>query len=422
MEINYYRHPNVQGEGDSWQSCQFTHETELSPFSRITSLVTLNGQPILRQHHSTYLTGKDTCRAHHFAKFLAIQVLSGTTENQKTATPSSTPTSRQGCQGITGCQPVTPGCKVLWIDTLHNPYISTRIYHELVAHAPAKESLHFVCLDILGSQRENFYLINRKIEALIRQYKPELVVIDDIDHFMPFCGVHIATQFCNIVRDVTNHTETAFLFVGYNHLGKKASTTGNLGKYLFIDASDVFSLSTQREITTVRLAKSYDMSRNPDRTQFQFTIGEDNLPHEFERAPSNIPQDIPTSSSSNEPPPEDINSSTAKKSPESSDSCSSTATKAPESSDSSSSNAKKSPEGSDSCTSHAQCGVNNSLTLPTHPQVPPCHDSLTSPAGSPCRSSVPGLRHGPSQSTVPRLPHVPSRSTVPGLRHGPSQQ
>lgn len=374
MEINYYRHPNVQGEDDSWESCQFTHETELSPFSRIASLVTLNGQPIIRQHHSTYLTGKDTCRAHHFAKFLAIQVLSGTTENHL----SSTSTSRQGCQGITGCQPVTPGCKVLWIDTIHNPYISTRIYQELVAHTPAKESLHFVCLDILGNQRENFYLINRKIEALIKQYKPELVVIDDIDHFMPFCGVQIATQFCNIVRDVTNHTETAFLFVGYNHLGKKASTTGNLGKYLFIDASDVFSLSTQREITTVRLAMSYDMSRNPDSTQFQFTIGEDNLPHEFERAPSDIPQDIPTSNSSNEAPHEDSDCSTAKKSPEGSDS-------------STSSTARKCPEGSDSSTSHApvtQRGVNNSLTLPTHPQVSPRHDSLTPPAGPPCRDFV----------------------------------
>ena len=385
MEINYYRHPNAQGEDDSWQSCQFTHETELSPFSKVTSLVTLNGQPILRQHHSTYLTGKDTCRAHHFAKFLAIQVLTSTTDNPAPFSPSSTPTSRQGCQGITGCQPVTPvdqpvtpvgqpatpankpaapPCKVLWIDTLHNPYISTRIYQELVAHAPAKESLHFVCLDILGSQRENFYLINRNIEALIKQHNPELVVIDDIDHFMPFCGVHIATQFCNIVRDVTNHTETAFLFIGYNHLGKKASTTGNLGKYLFIDASDVFSLSTQREVTTVRLAKSYDMSRNPDRTQFQFTIGEDNLPHEFERTPSDIPQDTPTSSSSNEAPPGINDSSSSNEAP---------------------------PEGSDSCTSHApatQRGVNNSLTFPTHPQVPPCHDTLTPPAGPPCRDFV----------------------------------
>ena len=371
MEINYYRHPNAQGEDASWHNCQFTHETELSSFSKITSLVTLNGQPILRQHHSTYLTGKDTCRAHHFAKFLAIQVLSNTTEEQKPTTPSSTPMLRQGCQGITGCQPVTPGCKVLWIDTLHNPYISTQIYHELLAHAPEKENLHFVCLDILGSQRENFYLINRKIEALIKQHKPELVVIDDIDHFMPFCGVHIATQFCNIVRDVTNHTETAFLFIGYNHLGKKASTTGNLGKYLFIDASDVFSLSTQREITTVRLAKSYDMSRNPDRTQFQFTIGEDNLPHEFERTPSDTPQST-TTHHSVESLQEDIL-----------EGCDSSTSHAPLQGDSPSSATAARPvaplqgdipEGCDSSTSHAPLthshrAINNSLTLPPHPSI-----------------------------------------------------
>ena len=162
----------------------------------------------------------------------------------------------------------------------------------------AKENLHFVCLDVLGSQRENVYAINRNIEALIKQLKPQLVVIDDIDHFMPFCGVHVATEFCRIVRDVTNHTETAFLFIGYNHLGKKASTTGNLGKYLFLDASDVFSLSTQREVTTVRLVRSYDLSRSPDDTEYRFTIGDDNLPHEAQRdAPQPIPEGCVSSTS-----------------------------------------------------------------------------------------------------------------------------
>ena len=77
MKINYYRYPSAQGEQESWQNCQFTHNTDLSPFTEVKPLVTLNGQPIIRQHHSTYLTGKDTCRAHHFAKYLAIQVLTG---------------------------------------------------------------------------------------------------------------------------------------------------------------------------------------------------------------------------------------------------------------------------------------------------------------------------------------------------------
>ena len=288
MKINYYRYPSAQGEYESWQNCQFTHNTDLSPYTEVKPLVTLNGQPIIRQHHSTYLTGKDTCRAHHFAKHLAIQVL--------TATPQQPVEVLQASSLHNPGQ--APACKVLWIDTLHGPHICTQIYHELVAHAPAKENLHFVCLDVLGSQRENVYAINRNIEALIKQLKPQLVVIDDIDHFMPFCGVHVATEFCRIVRDVTNHTETAFLFIGYNHLGKKASTTGNLGKYLFLDASDVFSLSTQREVTTVRLAKSYDLSRSPDDTEYRFTIGDDNLPHEAQRdAPQPIPEGCASSTS-----------------------------------------------------------------------------------------------------------------------------
>ena len=328
MEINYYRYPNASSEGESWQNCQFTHETELSSFSRVKPLVTINGQPIVRQHHVTYLTGKDTCRAHHFAKYLAIQVLT-----------SSSPQPVEVVRA-TGSYKSSP-CKVLWIDTLHGTHICTQIYHELVAHATAKENLHFVCLDILGGQRDNFYAINRNIEALIKQLNPELVVIDDIDHFMPFCGVRIATEFCRIVRDVTNHSETAFLFIGYNHLGKKGSTTGNLGKYLFIDATDVFSLSTQREITTVRLVTSYDLSRSPEDTQFRFTIGEDNLPHEAERDPKCKAIDDVTQDKL--------------------DSCNTTSKNDPNRQ--SISNKSKS--------------VNNSLTIPTHPSTPKDDCSLS---------------------------------------------
>ena len=335
MNINYYRYPNAQGEDESWQNCQFTHETDLSPYSEVKPLVTLNGQPIIRQHHSTYLTGKETCRAHHFAKSLAIQVLTSDPKPQVDVMQAAS---------------LHNGCKVLWIDTLHGPHICTRIYRELVAHAPARENLHFVCLDVLGSQRENVYAINRNIEALIRQFKPQLVVIDDIDHFMPFCGVHVATEFCRIVRDVTNHTETAFLFIGYNHLGKKASTTGNLGKYLFLDASDVFSLSTQREVTTVRLVRSYDLSRSPDDTEYRFTIGDDNLPHEAQRDPQyKTIDEVPESYH--------------------------------EGCDSSTSHASNQQEPSDK---HA--AINNSLTFPPHPsddnpsRITRCQRVIESPA------------------------------------------
>ena len=146
MRINYYRYPNASSEDESWQNCQFTNETELSSLSAVKPLVTINRQPIVRQHHVTYLTGKDTCRAHHFAKYIATHVLSSASQQAVEGVQASGlyKSNRSSC------------CKVLWIDTLHGPYICNQIYHELVAHAPEKANLHFVCLDILGGQRENF--------------------------------------------------------------------------------------------------------------------------------------------------------------------------------------------------------------------------------------------------------------------------
>ena len=290
MEINYYRKSTALGSDESWKNCQFTPTTNLSDFT-IKTLVTINGQPILRTHHTTYLTGKETCHAHHFAKHLAIQVLNATP-----TTVLSTPVPCAVAMPLLSSPSSSSSCKVLWIDTLHGPHISARIYSELAAQAPDKDSLHFVCLDILGGQRDNHYMLSRNIEALIKDLNPTLVVIDDIDHLMPFCGINIASEFCRIIRDIVNHTDTAFLFIGYNHLGKKASTTGNLGKYLFLDSSDIFTLTTQRDVTTVRLINSYDMSHQSDDTLYSFTIGDDNLPHQAQRHPQPTPLDHDPSS------------------------------------------------------------------------------------------------------------------------------
>ena len=258
MEINHYRDPNAQGYEESWQACQFTADTDLTRF-RSSDLVTIGGQPYLRQHHVTYLTGKETCRAHHFAKHLAIQVLS--MDPSSKSSPSS-------------------GCKVLWIDTLNGPHIAASICRELSGHAQEKSDLHYLCLDILGSQRDDHWWLNRSIEQLIKDLNPQLVVIDDIDHFMPYCGIRVATEFDRVIRDAVNHTETAFLFIGYNHTGKKACTAGELGKRLFTSSNDIFSLSTVREVTTVRHICGYDLHVFPGDSQFHFTIGPDNLPRE----------------------------------------------------------------------------------------------------------------------------------------------
>jgi len=278
MEINYYRQSIPQGYEEAWKSCQFTSHTDLSQFS-VKPLVSINGQPYLRQHHVTYLTGRETCRAHHFAKHLAIQVL----------------TQHQPCQvlgdAIAGKKP-TATCSILWIDTHNGPHVAAAIYRELSQHVATGKALHYLCLDILGGQRDDHWCLNRHIEQLISSLKPQLVVIDDIDHFMPYCGPRVATEFNRAIRDAVNHTDTAFLFIGYNHTGKKACTAGELGKQLFTSANDIFSLSTVREVTTVRHISGYDLHVLPDQSQFQFTIGPDNLPQETTLAGKSVPPGI----------------------------------------------------------------------------------------------------------------------------------
>ncbi|MBQ9821032.1 MAG: hypothetical protein IJM58_02820 [Muribaculaceae bacterium] len=369
MEINYYRETNYQGLDEAWDACQFTQKTDLSSFT-IKPIVTINNRDILSQHLCTYLTGKETCHAHHFAKLLATKLLS-TPSTRSQASQSNYRTSMGS--GSVAASP----CRVLWIDTLHGPHVCAHIYHELAARAIDKDSFHFVCLDVLGSERDNYYALIRYIEALFKQLKPDLVVIDDIDHFMPFCGVTQATDFCHIVRDVTNHTETAFLFIGYNHLGKKANTAGNLGKYLFINASDVYSLTTQRDVTTVRLVNSYRMGYPVIDDTFKFTIGDDNFPQEAPRNPKTQPiDDDPTVTHDTDS--KDNDSTMSPASPDKGDtttppvshedgegSDSSTPTAIPEGYDSNTSHVPpKSSEDGDSTTPHSSGSVNNSLTIP----------------------------------------------------------
>ena len=390
MEINYYRHDNAQGYDEAWSACQFTSNTDLSQFT-VKPLVSINGQPYLRQHHVTYLTGRETCRAHHFAKLLAINVLSQ---------------QRQGRQVLGDAiadkkRPAT--CSVLWIDTHNGPHVAAAIYRELSQHVATGNALHYTCLDILGGQRDDHWWLNRHIEQLINSLNPQLVVIDDIDHFMPYCGTRVAGEFNRVVRDAVNHTDTAFLLIGYNNTSKKACTAGELGKLLFTSANDIFSLSTVREVTTVRHISGYDLRILPDQAQFHFTIGHDNLPQETTPTAKSAPlgidddtlrtiiddiiqpgQDIPTSDLLAQvkarhtqlkrhtrdaalldqihrlhlldPIPSSKASEESKPSEESK-------------------NSKASPlcHGSAVATSKLSHGINNSLTLPTHPQpVAPC--------------------------------------------------
>ena len=80
MKIFHYRldgRHNECGNDDPWGQCMFNSQTNFDDF-KIKPLVTIGGQPVISQHEATYITGRDSAHAHHFAKMLAGAILSGT--------------------------------------------------------------------------------------------------------------------------------------------------------------------------------------------------------------------------------------------------------------------------------------------------------------------------------------------------------
>ncbi len=264
MKVFHYRYPEY--DADPWKDILIKGDTDLSDFHSNT-ILSINGQTILRQHSTTYITGRNTCHAHHLAKMLAGAVLKGSYDRF----PGLSVNLKQGEQGT-----------VLWVDSVHHVHACADFFQEMVtAFDPERKRFSMFPVDRLGSFRYDFYSILSGFEKAVKQ-KPTLIVIDDIDHLMPYCGVNVASAFNHVIRDILNHTQTACLFIGYNHLGKRASTTGNLGNMLFPESYNVFSVTTQRAISTVTLVKSVNL-QGDSMAPFHFTIDHDNLPNQLIR-------------------------------------------------------------------------------------------------------------------------------------------
>lgn len=262
MKIFHYRNPDY--DADPWNDAIINGNTNLNDFCPKT-ILSINGCNILRQHYSTYITGKNTSNAHHFAKMIAAAVLKGSF----TLAPGLSVDLQQSQQGT-----------VLWVDSVHSVHACADFFKEMITNFdPDNKNFYLFSLNRLGTFRYDFYALLNCFEKAVRETNPTLIVIDDIDHLMPYCGINVASAFNHAIRDILNHTATTCLFIGYNHLGKRASTTGNVGNMLFSEAHNIITVSTQQSISTVKYVKSFN-AQTDHNAFFHFTIGQDNLPHE----------------------------------------------------------------------------------------------------------------------------------------------
>ena len=151
MKIYHYIHDNSVDECASdnpWKDCLFTAESVLNDYD-IKPLVSINGLPIIRQHQSTYITGKETCHAHHYAKMIATAILSG----EYSAVPGLIVHDAVPVRGSNAATPRS----VLWIDTINGPHTCAHHYNEMLQRFQADNGeFNLICLDLLGVFRFPF--------------------------------------------------------------------------------------------------------------------------------------------------------------------------------------------------------------------------------------------------------------------------
>ena len=257
----YNRTPNFE---DPINNCVFTCQTDLSQFG-VTPLVTNYGMPTLLNHEITLITGNECSRTAHFAKMLAATVLSNG-EYPYAASLNAK----------------IKGGKVLWIDAVNSIHSVKYIMEEFKSNLNiTPDNFVMICLDCLGTFHDRPALVAGIITRAISRFKPNLIVINDIDNLFPGVGYNDSSNFVYFLRDVTCHENTAVCAIGHNLIGKVKNTTGFIGNMLLPIATNVFRVSDYGASSRVTCYKS--LIQTP--YEFTFVINEYNMPQEVIRTP-----------------------------------------------------------------------------------------------------------------------------------------
>lgn len=276
--MHYNRTPLI-GDRDPWSSLFINIDSSLQQY-RPNPIVTICGAAAIHRHDITFLTGASHCRAHAVAKMFAAAVLQGSYQyvpSLQVAKPDK-PQEGQDSQE-------DKNNRVLWIDSVHSFYTCCGFIQDLKQHFGASsENFRLMCLDDLGTFNECDEMVLCNITEAIRQFKPTLVVIDDLDHLTPECGHYRADNFYLEIREILDFYSTSLLCIGYNLMGRAKSTAGFIGKRLFPIANNVFRITNRG---TTSLLQRVRAITDDGEFQFAFTINDKNFAQEVLLKPEN---------------------------------------------------------------------------------------------------------------------------------------
>lgn len=260
----YLRQPNFE---DPQHKCVFTCETDLSQFGA-TPLIINCGIPVILNHEITIVTGSCHSRTAHYAKMLATAILND--GNYPYAASLST---------------AAKGGKVMWIDSVNSIHSVACLMQEFKDNCKVtSDNFRLMCLDCLGSFLNNSTLIVDLVINAIRDFRPNFIVINDLDHLIPFAGHRDSHDLAAFLREITTLQDVAVCAVGHNLIGKVKNTTGLLGNELLGIASSIFRVIDHGATSCVTSYKSFDQTPY----DFTFTLNEHNLPQEVVIAPQRV--------------------------------------------------------------------------------------------------------------------------------------
>ncbi len=273
--MHYNRQPLI-GDRDPWTHLFINVEREGIDISKPHPLVNIAGTTILHQHEITFITGATHCRAHAVAKMLAAAVICGEYQFAQSIQVAKPDTTDNDASTATNN-------RVLWIDTVHSFYTACGIINDLKQNMSiSDDNLRFMCLDALGTFNERYECVLNSIIQAIYDYKPALVIIDDMDHLAPDCGYNLTENFYLMIKDVLDHTSTTILCIGYNLIGRAKSTAGPIGKRLFGISNNIFRITSRGSINLIQRIKGITCD---GQTEFAFNINDKNFPQEIIMTP-----------------------------------------------------------------------------------------------------------------------------------------
>ena len=274
--MHYLRQPIAQCiEDDPWSHLCLNIDNEHLQQNRPHPIVNIAGSTILHQHEISFATGTSSCRAHAFAKMMAAAVLGG----EYNPMPSLKVAKQEGQQDANG--------RVLWIDSVHSFYTCCGIIQDIKRSVPSpvdNTNFKFMCLDDLGVFNERDTMVHHHIFETISDFKPSLIIFDDLDHLTPECGMNRADDFYLRLREYLDFNDTAVLCVAYNLLGRMRGTAGYIGNRIFPVANNVFRISNRGTTSVVQRVKGISCD---DQFECAFTINDANMPQEVILQPEN---------------------------------------------------------------------------------------------------------------------------------------